>query len=427
MHITPADELRVAIDVSAEDGSSGGVQQWIIGLANALSDLEPPEEYMFLVTQGNEGWLEPHVRGPCRIVLRSRGDRSTQSRWTSARADIAQVPGMRRAWHGLRRRKPSVPASDGLAEALGAQVLHFPQQVGYRTEIPTVYQPWDLQHLHHPEFFTRDQSAWRETLYPSLCAQASVVITASDWVKHDLVAQYRVPIDHVAVLPVPPPTSAYEPPTSNESLEIIARLRLPKQFAFYPAQTWAHKNHERLLDALALLKADGLVVPLVCSGHLNERHHDLLRRAEGLGVSDQVRFLGFVDPKELLAVYSQARLLVFPSLYEGWGLPIVEAFAQGLPVASSNVTSLPGLVGDAGLLFDPYDVPEIATSIRALWVDDELRGHLKERGRAVLRSLDWHETALRMRAIYRYAAGREVSRRDLSLLADVQLVSVQSP
>jgi glycosyltransferase involved in cell wall biosynthesis len=294
--------------------------------------------------------------------------------------------------------------------------MHFSTQNGFITSIPSLYQPWDLQHLHLPEFFTEAQRQWREARYRAFCDQAKVVVTATNWVKRDLEHEYGVPAERIAVVNVPPITAAYQEPSAYEMTAIAVRLSLPERFVFYPAQTWQHKNHERLFEALAVLRSQGMAVPLVCSGHLNDRYPQLVSAARRLDIDADVRFLGYLDPIEVMVLYRRAHALVFPSLYEGWGLPIMEAFASDLPVACSNVTSLPELVGDAALLFNPYDVREIATAVSRLWTDDALASELARRGRARVGSYDWHRTALTMRAHYRQVAGRTLEECDRALL-----------
>jgi glycosyltransferase involved in cell wall biosynthesis len=329
------------------------------------------------------------------------------------------VPGLRRTPRGAPAARPpdAIPRSDGTVEGSDPDVVHFPFQAAFLTSVPSLYQPWDLQHLHLPEFFTSAQIERRELTYRAFCAQAKLVIAASGWVKRDLIEQYGVEPERIAVVGVPPPTRAYREPNPEESRDVRERHHLPDRFVFYPAQTWAHKNHARLFEALRLLRDAGLTVPLVCTGQLNASYPGLQALAAELGIDADVRFLGFVDPVVVKVLYESARALVFPSLYEGWGLPIVEAFSADLPVACSNVTSLPELVDDAALVFDPYDPADIAAAIRRLWTDDVLAAELARRGHAIADRYDWQRTAMIMRSHYRHVAGLEPSPEDLVLRA----------
>lgn len=413
------------------DGVSGGVQQWIIGLASALSKLEDgSEEYLFLINEGHGGWLRPYLGGPCRVLAKHEAIAAPPRRPSSKEG--APRPGKgagrwfrvaRRLRRKLQRRLtarkpvPSMSPIDQLITQAGAEVMHFPRQSAFETGVPSIYQPWDLQHLHLPEFFTAEARQNRDATYRAFCAQASLIVVATQWVKDDLSAQYGIAAERIAVVNPPPVTAAYIPPSSEEERAIAARLRLPARYAFYPAQAWGHKNHDRLLEALRQLKDRGIEVPLVCSGHPNARQPAVLERATELGLEGQVTFLGFLSPTEIQVVYRRAAMLVFPSLFEGWGLPILEAFAEGVPVACSNVTSLPELVGDAALLFEPTHTAAIAAAMQRLWSDDVLARELVDRGRARLRQFDWHRTALVMRAHYRRVAGRRLGADELALLA----------
>ena len=156
--------------------------------------------------------------------------------------------------------------------------------------------------------------------------------------------------------------------------------------------------------------------PLVCSGHLNELYPKLERRAEELGLGDKVSFVGFVEPLQLRCLYELATGVIFPSRFEGWGMPVTEAFSLGVPVACSNVTSLPEVAGDAALLFDPNSAEEMADAAWSLWTDPELRARLIERGRRA-RKLSFEQPTRTFRAHYRRIAGHPLSEEDRHLIA----------
>ena len=423
---TPGRGLRVVLDARVWDGASGGVQQWILGLATAFSSLEPTgDEYLFLVNAGRESWLTPFVSGACRIVATTAPEHRPSSRSEIRARAAARFPAVRSVWRRVKaaRSRPfSLPISDGTVERLEADVVHFTFQEAFVTAIPSLYQPWDLQHLHLPEFFSARERARRELSYRAFCAQATLVVTATRWVKQDLIAQYGLPGERIAVVNVPPVTRAYPDTTPEAIAALRQRHHLPDRFVFFPAQTWPHKNHARLFQALGRLRADGLRVPLVCSGQPSERQPAVLRAAREAGIGDDVLFLGFVTPAEVEALYRSAHALVFPSLYEGWGLPIVEAFRAGLPVTCSSATSLPDLVGEAALVFDPYDVDAIASAIRRVWTDEALSGRLSVLGRQRVEDFSWHQTALTLRALYRRVAGRPLDEGDRELVAAEPLV-----
>jgi len=406
--------MRVCIDARLGGGRFGGVEQVLIGIAAGLSKLEDGDDrYLFLANPEQETWIQPHLSDPSEL-LHPRGSRLVRRARAAGRAGLERIP--------LIGPRHAVRNSDGTVERAGVDVVHLPIQDGFTTAIPTIYQPHDLLHLHLPELFSRWEWERRETIYRTHCARAETVIAMTSWGKRDLVEHYDLPEEKVAVVPWGSVLWEYPTPTEADLEEIRARLSLPSAFLLYPAQTWPHKNHERLLEALAVIaERDRTRVSLVCPGRQNSEFRQIRGRVEELGLEAQVSFPGFVSPLELRALYELASALIFPSRFEGWGLPICEAFSAGVPVASSNVTSLPDLVGDAGLLFDPDDTEQIATSALRLWTDDRLRDDLAARGRERGELFNFDRTALLFRAHYRRVGQQSLSEEDLILLASPPL------
>lgn len=404
----------IVIDARVNAKVAGGVAQWVIGMAGALSGLaDGSEEYVFMVHEDAHDWLDPYVSGPACVKAVPQ---SVVSRLG------AHFPVLRPAWRRtrdvLRRHVGVRKPYDRLLTDLGARVVHFSTQQGFETSVPTIYQPHDLQHLHLPDLFSGDDWRHREDTYRRFCARADLIIVASAWTKRDLVAQYGLPSAKIAVVPVPPVVRFYPPVSAAQTVRLLAKMSVPKQFLYYPAQTFRHKNHTRLLDALANAARAGVVANLVCSGRQTEEYVAIRRKVSELGLDSQVSFVGYVSELEVQALYSAARALLFPSLFEGWGLPIFEAFAHGLPVACSNVTNLPEMAGDAAITFDPYDRDEMSRAIVALWTDRGLCQRLGAAGQARIAELDWGKTGQLVRACYRKVAGSPLTRTDRELLAE---------
>ena len=409
--------LRVGLDARLDPGVAGGVQQFLTGLAAGLASLDrTTERYCFLLRPGaRPDWLLPSL-APSDVTIESSGGSAAGDGSALRRALGRAIAGVQPL---LSRFVPVpwVPYSDGAIERAGVDVMHLALQGGFRTRLPTIYQPFDLQHLHHPEFFPWRERRSREVLYRGLCAEARVVTVMTRWVKHDLEDRYGLRPDKVRVVNVAPIVDHYPAPSPDDLAAMTRMLDLPAAFAFYPAQTWPHKNHLSLLEALALLRdRSGLRVPLICTGSRNDFFSVLERRMETLRISDQVRFLGYVPNEHIRCLYEHARMLVFPSRFEGGGMPVLEAFSLGLPVASSKATCLADIVDDAGLTFDPDDVEAMAAAIERLWSDDALRRDLACRGRQRVAGLTWPSTAASYRALYRLVGERSLSAEDRSLL-----------
>lgn len=408
--------LRVGIDARLTRGLSGGVEQVLIGLAHGLSQLhDSDDEYVFL-TLGKEDWLLPYLAGRCR-ALPAADEPEERSR---AAAALLQLPWLARiirnapAVPGLRR--PGPRPSDGTIEAEGADVMHFAIQDAFLTDLPSIYQPHDLQHLHLPQFFTPREREHRERTYRTHCGRAAAVVVMTQWGKQDLVDRYGLPPEKVHVIPWAPVLDAYEEPPEELIAEVSARLRLPERFAFYPAKTYPHKNHLALLQAVAILRDDGVRVPLICTGGLSDFQSRIRREIARLRLEDQVVFLGYLAEWEMRVLYRKAHCLVFPTLFEGWGMPVFEAFVSRLPVACSNIEVLQELVGDAAILFDPHDPEAIAHGLRAVWDQDATREALLTNADRRMRGVSWRATALKFRALYRSVAGRALTPEDEQLL-----------
>jgi glycosyltransferase involved in cell wall biosynthesis len=411
--------LRVCIDARINPGISGGLEQSILGLASGLAGLtDGDEEYLFLVEEDQQEWLIPYLRGRAELLVIPSSRRRL-------RAPLRALA--RPVWHAVTpfigRRTVQIPASPGLPEASGVRVMHFTTPRAFVTRLPFIYQPWDLQYLHLPDFFTPRQRLVRRVWDAEFCARATTVVVASEFGRDELVRRLGVDRSKIEVVPVGLGAAAYPPPTSADLHRTRRAFDLPESFAFYPAQTWPHKNHLRLLEAVALLRDRGLSVPLVCSGHKNAFYGQIERRVAELQLTELVTFVGFVRPAELRALYALARAVVFPTMFEGGGMPSVEAFMAGVPLACSNVTCLPEQVGDAAVTFDPYTAQAIASAVQTVWADDGLRRVLVERGRARVSAHSLEQVARVYRSLYR----RLAEGRPVAVDAETRSIGTSSP
>lgn len=418
--------LTVAIDAEILPGKgSGGVEQVMIGLIRALGQLKDGgEEYVIIGPRQDPEWLRPYIGPNERIVPGSRTPQHHSMRFLGPLRPVAQRVYNSRRLHrlsahllGLGKIWVGVPVSDGFYERLGCDVVHFPYQGFVSCALPMIYNPHDLQHLHYPQFFTPSQIARRETVYRAGCHRAHTVAVASQWVKQDILQHYHVNPNKIQVIPWAPPTQAYPEPNADTLDVAWEKYQLRDPFVLYPSMTWAHKNHIRLLEALALLRdRNGLRVRLVCTGHKNDFWRHIEKRLVELELEDQVSFLGMVPPQDLRALYRLARFVVIPSLFEAASGPLFEAWQDDTPVACSTVTSLPEQAGDAALLFDPLSVEAIADAVAKMATDDDLLSDLRRRGRGRLRDFSWDRTAKAYRAVYHRAAGVPLSEEDRWLL-----------
>ena len=414
-----SEPLSVAIDARVTPKTAGGVAQVILGLVHSLGRLQDDSSISYKIvveSQAEQDFLKSYLGNNQQFAIKPPRSltKRLQRRVTATGKSVAQ-----RLLNNDSYSEPSLPLSDGFLESLGCDVVHFPHQRFVLCSLPSIYNPHDLQHLHFPEFFNPSELAKRDFVYRSGCQLARTVAVSSRWVKEDIIQQYQVDPGKIQILPWAPPTEAYKNPSSFDVEEVQRKYGLVKPFALYPAMTWPHKNHLRLLEALGILRdSHGLKLHLVCTGSLLEPHASRIKkRVSELDLNSQVSFLGFVSDTELRAIYRLSKFMVMPSLFESDSSPIYEAWLEGAPIACSNVTSLPVQVMDAAVLFDPYDAAAIADAMRRLATDDNLRRDLSANGFLRVKDYDWNLTARGYRAVYRRAAGRLLSEEDRALLS----------
>jgi glycosyltransferase involved in cell wall biosynthesis len=264
-----------------------------------------------------------------------------------------------------------------------ADVVHYPLTVPIpRTGRPRVLTLLDVQHLDLPALFPRGEVLFRRLAYDRTARRATHVVVISEWVRGRVIERLRLAPErvHAVHLGVDHERFTPDPAVARES------------FLYYPARPWLHKNHERLFAAFAVLRRERPELRLVLSG----AGHDPAALPAG------VETRGDAPLDERISLYRRAAAVVFPSLYEGFGLPPIEAMACGCPVAASSAGSLPEVVGDAAVLFDPYDPVSIAAGVvEALGRASELA----ERGPERAASFSWDATARAHDRVYALAAG----------------------
>jgi glycosyltransferase involved in cell wall biosynthesis len=232
--------------------------------------------------------------------------------------------------------------------------------------------------------------------------KAARVITVSEASKRDILRYFRVPESRIDVIYNAIDERFWQEPAADEVERVRERYRLTAPFVLYAGNIKPHKNLERLIEAFHMLRQDPDLahVKLLIIGDEISKYATLRRAVHRYKLHKYVRFFGFVPDKTLAVLYRLARVFVFPSLYEGFGFPPLEAMASGAPVITSNVSSLPEVVGDAALLIDPLNPVEIADAMRRVLMDSELREDLRQRGLRRVKEFSWERSVRRVREIY---------------------------
>lgn len=406
--------LEVGIDCRI-DNFRQGIGTAILSLAHALCDLPVRNErYTFILFEDHRELFEKLPEDRASLLIAARPAAS------AVKSSLRQLGLLKAIWRPARAAVGPLPVSDGLAEERHFDVLHFPTQVGYLTTVPSIYQPWDLQHVHLPQFFSMHERIWRNRLYKAMCRQARFVSVQTEWGKNDLMRQYGIEAEKIAVIPWGSVLNAYPRPEPQDIDATRVKYGLPAQFLYYPAITWPHKNHELAIRALAELTRQGINMSLVCTGDRTDYSAQLEQLAERSGVRNQLKILGFVSPVELQSIYSLATAMIFPSRFEGFGLPVLEAFQSGLPVLCARATVLPEVAGDAALFFDPDDPKEAAAEIRKLMASSDLREDMVQKGTARASTLTVTKAAVQFRELYQRIAAADGQRKTKPQLREAE-------
>jgi glycosyltransferase involved in cell wall biosynthesis len=276
-------------------------------------------------------------------------------------------------------------------------MLFFPSGIIYPkglTNIKTISTIYDLQHEYFPENFSENQIIFRRQNYKYTALNSDHIIAISNYTKKTIVEKYNINLDKISVIYL-------DAIKSNKDISNIS-IELPKQFIFYPAAPWPHKNHKLLVEVLNNLKNKFPNLHLVFTGvtknkKLKEEIDVLINK---YNLSDKVLFLGFVSDAKLCSIYKKADMLVFPSSFEGFGIPIIEAFKYKVSVIAARNSSISEIVCDAGLLFETNNKEECKKYIERILTDENIKQELIEKGIKRAQDFSWRKTAEQTLAVF---------------------------
>lgn len=265
-----------------------------------------------------------------------------------------------------------------------------------RTAVVTIY---DLSFMHYPKQFPASQRRYLTTMTRQSCRRARRIIAISQSSRQDVHQFFNVPPDRIDVV-LPGVDEVYRP-LPEETVRTFRREKGLGRFILHVGTLQPRKNIPVLLNAFANLPPSDLKLALV--GGKGWLYEEIFTQVKKLSIEERVLFTGYVPDAELPLWYNAAELLVFPSVYEGFGMPVVEAMACGTPVIASNASSLPEAAGEAGLLFAPDNAAELTDRITAVRQDPTLRAKLKEWGLQQARNFSWDRAGRETAVVYRRA------------------------
>jgi glycosyltransferase involved in cell wall biosynthesis len=268
----------------------------------------------------------------------------------------------------------STDAVAALVRRLGLDVWFTPHTLPAPAVLPcaTVGAILDVQHEDLPELYAPRERARRALVYETIARTCTRVVTLSAFSQARIAARYQLDPARIDVVPLGPPAWT--------RLPRVESLAPRPPYLLYPATTWRHKNHVTLIEALARVRVRGIALDLVLTGLEGEAHGELLAAIRAQGLGGHVAWLGHVDEDRLRSLYDGALAVVVPSRYEGFGLPVVEAWARGVPVVASDAASLAELSGDAAVTVPPLDVDRWVEALSAVATTPELRERLRQAG-----------------------------------------------
>jgi len=290
-----------------------------------------------------------------------------------------------------------------LIRHLGLDLFHSPYYIKpYFLPCPSVVTIYDLIPRLYPQYI----SPWARGIFEMAIRLATVtsrlVISVSQSAKEDLVRLLRVPPSKVWVTPLGVDTQ-FCPVNEKAIFNLRQKYDLPEGYILYLGINKPHKNLVRLVEAFAKVKNRR---NLVLAGKEDPRYREVHEVVKQLSLQDRVVFLGQVPEDDLPALYSGAALFVFPSLYEGFGLPLLEAMACGVPVVCSSTSSLPEIAGRAAVMVDPLDVSQLARALERVLGDSDLRASMRQEGLKQAARFSWERTAKETLAVYRQVLSR---------------------
>lgn len=378
--------MRILIDVRhLNHPEQSGVGEYTTQLLKALFEIDQNNEYVLLSSGSTR---DPSLAELAQDDKRKQIHLPTPNKLLNLRTALLKHPTFN--WH--------------VREPIDLIFLPNLNIASLPTDIPTVLTLHDLSWHFFPEFYSRKMQLWHRAVQPAtLVEQARHILTPSTSTTQDVKDVFGV--DDAKVTTIPHGVdSSFSPTMQARDHGVRSRLKLPKQFALFVGTIEPRKNLLGLIEGVRRYREttrDDL--HLVLSGKWGWRAHQIKHQ---LRKYPWVHYLGYVASEDKPALYRSARVFIWPSIYEGFGLPVLEAMATGVPVITSRISSLPELTGGAAILIDPYHVIDITEALRTVLGSTPLQAKLKERGLERAKNFSWRKTAQKTLDVFTEAKAR---------------------
>ena len=376
-------KMKILIDAFGIVDKTTGVGQYSLQLLNALSEIDSRNEY-YICLQKKLYDNHPifNLRDKQNIFL--------------IRDDVPAI-GPKKQFYYYKLLRRNCFKFD-LFHSLNSELPIF----GSLKSIVTFH---DLKYIKYPYFLNRFSTIKSKYLKYTMkkgAEKASKIIAVSQSTKEDIIHLLGIGKDKITVVYEASNLGMYSGKNDDTTSEILKKYSIQKPYFLYVGEKRPHKNLEGLIKAFAIFKEkyDSRNISLVLTGKKYSTYHEYIATAENLGVKDSLIFTGFIPDKHLKAVYSEAETLLLISFYEGFGIPILEAMECGIPVITSNISSMPEVAGEAALLVDPNNIQEIVEKMNNIVNSKTLRKQLIESGFKRVKQFSWETTARQTLKVY---------------------------
>jgi glycosyltransferase involved in cell wall biosynthesis len=378
-------KIKIAIDVTPvlPGGDNGGIKLLLWELLKRFNDNPKNDQFILLTSSKNDHLFNQFKME--RICVLKTSPSSSSSQQNLLRTRIM---------NHIKRRFRFL-GGKGLLKKNGISVLFCPFAAPTFSEIgiPLVSVIADLQHIYYPFFFSKQELRNRSHFYDQLRTKADYVIAISEYTRKTIIEKLNFSPEKVYAIPIPIHSRLQTPhPTSVQTI-LKKYVLYNKKYGIYPANLWPHKNHKMLITAFGMFQKryPEYDLHLVLTGAEIENDKILKDSITQMGMNQRVHFTGYIPEDHLAVIWSQAYFLIFPGLFEGFGIPLVEAMRYKKPILASNATSIPEVAGDSALYFDPKKPDQMVDSIHRIMKDRSLYDELVKKGQEQLKKYNMDE------------------------------------
>lgn len=351
-------------------GKVGGSETYLRNLVRWLADIDRTNSYVIFINRESEGSIEAPAPNFHIVLCPFRAaNRPLRILW-----EQGVLP------RHIKRYKIDVLLSAGMTAPV-------------RCPAASVLMLFDLQHVNQPGNFPWYYLPFLRAIIYASARSADGVLTISHQVRNDIVRFYHLPPGRIEVTHLAVDHAVFSPKGSPDAETVKARYGLPDRFILYAASSLPHKNHERLFQAFRRIREQAPDMKLVLIGARDKGERELVRIIDSLGLEQAVILLGWIPFEDVPSVYRACEAFVFPTLHEGFGLPVIEAMACGVPVVCSRIEPLLEVAGDAALFVDPLSPGEIAAAVIKVVTDQPERQRLVSAGLMRAGMFTWEATA----------------------------------